>query len=297
MTRKTTKLMITLTAILMIAPLIMNVDAITTPPIVHLTCDNTSHTNPSDFGSRAGTTTTIGVLEYRASPLINSCYFDETNDHIDLSDESDFDFTNTDDFSVAFWVKVDGTETGGNDIMVSKGADLLNVGWYVHTNDNDIVRFEIDDGSSNNHVISTTTITDDEWYHVTVTYDGSSNQSGMKIYINGSLDATGIGNTIVGFLNNNVVVIGDDDNGSNRFKGDLDDIRIYDYALTSDQVQDLYRFNPLIHTELLEAIEDLQSQITSINGTVQDNVAEIDDLYDFWDDLRASIITWLAGRP
>lgn len=49
--------------------------------------------------------------------------------------------------------------------------------------------------------------------------------------------------------------------------------------------------------ELQSLIIDLQNQITSVNATVQDNVTQIDDLYDFWDDLRASIITWLAERP
>lgn len=51
-------------------------------------------------------------------------------------------------------------------------------------------------------------------------------------------------------------------------------------------------------------LQDLQDQITSletqlilVNVTVQENVTKIDDLYGFWDGLRASIITWLDGRP
>ena len=72
------------------------------------------------------------------------------------------------------------------------------------------------------------------------TYDGNSNQNGMKIYINGILSATGgtaaISNSI---LNNKLVALGAESDGSRVMFGQLDDMRIYNTELTASQIATL----------------------------------------------------------
>ena len=73
-------------------------------------------------------------------------------------------------------------------------------------------------------------ITSNKWYHVTISHDGSS----MRAFVNGNLMSTQ--STTADFSTNaNNLLIGS--NGSSYFKGIIDELRIYPYARTSDQIK------------------------------------------------------------
>jgi hypothetical protein len=75
----------------------------------------------------------------------------------------------------------------------------------------------------------------DVWHHVAGTYDGAT----MKIYIDGLLHKS---NVLEGAVldNNGVVEIGGREYLSSAlFIGELDDVRIYDYALDADEIKEL----------------------------------------------------------
>jgi hypothetical protein len=74
------------------------------------------------------------------------------------------------------------------------------------------------------------------WNHYTVTYNGSA----VKIYINGILDSE---TAVTGSLNNfssALLQIGYSDNGLDWFDGKLDDIRIYNRAISDAEILALY---------------------------------------------------------
>jgi len=76
-----------------------------------------------------------------------------------------------------------------------------------------------------------------EWRHVTAVYDGSRVAAGIKIYIDGKLEPL---NVVVDDLNQTFAVeeplrIGGGGGPEGRFRGRLDDVRVYRRALTEEE--------------------------------------------------------------
>ena len=101
--------------------------------------------------------------------------------------------------------------------------------------------FEVGNTQPSSQVIGSRTVNDGVWHHVAGTYDGSRS----RLYVDGQLDASvnasgpigtgGSGYTgAIGALYKN-----NDGAARNFFSGLIDDVRIYDVALTADQVSDL----------------------------------------------------------
>ena len=80
----------------------------------------------------------------------------------------------------------------------------------------------------------------DQWYHIAATWDGTLQSNSMKLYINGQLDATRTAtqSTILGnslpFIFGGII-----DSGAKTdfHSGSIDDVRIYNYARTQEQIQ------------------------------------------------------------
>ncbi len=80
------------------------------------------------------------------------------------------------------------------------------------------------------------TLTADTWQFVVSTYDGEV----IRHYINGMLFSTSPTCTLGAAANNNDLYIGGRSSDTSRFAGLIDDIRIYDRALSADEIFQLY---------------------------------------------------------
>ena len=91
-------------------------------------------------------------------------------------------------------------------------------------------------------VRGSTAINNGVWHHVGWTYDGSQTIGGIKLYIDGRNEpTTQIVNTSPGVFTNVGIRIGiRGDLDANFFNGLIDDVRIYNRALTYAEVQQLY---------------------------------------------------------
>ncbi|MBY0424878.1 MAG: LamG domain-containing protein, partial [Cytophagales bacterium] len=76
-----------------------------------------------------------------------------------------------------------------------------------------------------------------KWHHIVGTYDGSL----VKLYIDGVL-VDQISNNLPIAVNNNPLLIGKSGYGE-YFNGEMDDLRIYNRGLTSDEVSALYNIS------------------------------------------------------
>ena len=111
--------------------------------------------------------------------------------------------------------------------FVDKGD---NSGYRFRTLSGGLVQF-LDRGGTND-LSSVTPLSTGVWSHVAVTGDSS----GLKIYINGNLDAS---NAVAygGPSTSNPLVFGAYGTSAEYYYGKLDDVRIYNYALNQTQIQ------------------------------------------------------------
>jgi len=91
------------------------------------------------------------------------------------------------------------------------------------------------DAASQNTLGSSTTLQDGQWYHVVSTFDSSYN---WKLYINGTLEnSTTLSR--VPYQNSSAITIGQGD--GRKMNGELDIMRIYNYALSEQEVLKNFR--------------------------------------------------------
>ena len=97
----------------------------------------------------------------------------------------------------------------------------------------------------NTTLLSTTTVTNNRWYHIVALRDGET----LRIYVDGVLEnsgaqasATSVSSTVnmtIGSLN--AISPGQ------YFDGRIDEVRIYNRALTTDEVKQLYRMGKTVY--------------------------------------------------
>lgn len=150
--------------------------------------------------------------------------FDGTNDYIDLGSSSLFKFT-TSPFSLSAWIYMD---TNNKSIISSDNAST-GFGLLVSS---DKLRF-VGRGTSSVTLDSNTSLTTGQWYHVAMVYTGANGN--RYLYINGILDASDSFTGSITSATSNLF-IGQRADGIQRFGGRIDDVRIYNYALSLTQI-------------------------------------------------------------
>jgi hypothetical protein len=151
----------------------------------------------------------------------------------------DTTFENNDDFSVSFWIKT--TETSFNQ-LISKFDNSAVRGWDIVMTP--VIYFELYSSSPSNRlsVASSTSINDGNFHHVVITYDGSTDASGVKIYIDGvsdslTIDKDSLSSTTITTAD---FRIGNRDGRSEYFTGSMDEIFIFNGTLSQNNVDYLY---------------------------------------------------------
>jgi hypothetical protein len=174
------------------------------------------------------------------------------DDYIDFGNPSQLDFA-TGDWSVSAWIKTTMTGTGDENkgTIFAKGGDQTDGIRYtlaVSENTMGTVTLTTDDNDAKRQAISTSTVNDDAWHHVTGVRDGTT----LQIYVDGTLEGTATapdGYDLSGASQHNayVGVITDNRDSSliKPFVGLIDDVRIYDYALSMTEIMDVMGLSEL----------------------------------------------------
>ena len=159
-----------------------------------------------------------------------SMEFDGTNDYIDLGNNPPI-FT---DFSLSFWYKQNGS-AGSYETVVGRdtidGGILTSIAFRVG-----VLSFKNRPGSWT--ALTTTSASNTEFKHYSITYDSSANE--LKGYCNGSLEVTTtpVFSSATG-NEHSFNRIGRYNSGS-YLDGKLDELAVWNTALTSTQVQSIY---------------------------------------------------------
>jgi hypothetical protein len=80
----------------------------------------------------------------------------------------------------------------------------------------------------------------DRWYHICAVYDGTSSTERLKLYVNGRLEVLDNSGSLAGTLATSTAkfTLGKNATSSaDYFKGSIDEVRVFNTALTTDQIQ------------------------------------------------------------
>src|SRR6516225_9792531 len=160
------------------------------------------------------------------------------NFYVQIPNAADFNVTSN--VTVAAWVSVDAL-TQAWETMFCRG----DWSWRLHRNgSSDYAAFHMN-GLANGYGANggTTDIAvPKRWVHLVGTYQ---NGVGAVLYINGAVEATGAVSGLIATNGNDPVTIGAWINGgtlSRQWQGQIDEVRIYNRALTASDVTELYGF-------------------------------------------------------
>lgn len=165
--------------------------------------------------------------------------FDGTNDFVDMSDKPEFD-PERDNWTVSAWIKISVTPDGiGDDIVGYANSGGSGDIWrlFVKTDGKAEFRYSSDDQITVRSASSTSQVNNGQWRYVVGVRDGTT----VRIYVDGVQESTGTGDT--NEIKNGTATV---DMGKNPgsaltfFTGSIDEVRIYNRALTAAEILNLY---------------------------------------------------------
>jgi len=167
--------------------------------------------------------------------------FDGVDDVVNAGSAAVLDNLTASTFSVSAWIYP--RSMGGSFFM--KRDSSGNAGWSSHIYDsNGRMRVSITRLSGLNRITSNNAINTNVWQHVVFTWSGGTLAANIKIYINGKETTYSYTEDINGTLDNdsaNPLTIGGESDGGSPFPGLIDDVRVYNRALSATEVQALYK--------------------------------------------------------
>jgi len=176
-----------------------------------------------------------------ATGLVGRAFsLDGTNDYVSIPHNAALQPTQ---ITVSTWIKANPTQAYSHYLVVDKSHGWTDAtGWVLQGETNSgRIAFSYGDGVDFPELYSTTNLLDNNWHFVTGTLDGSD----LKIYIDGVLEGSlPYSGTPAG--NSRNVNIGASWGGGpfNRFfNGLIDEVDIYNRALSATEIQSLYTAN------------------------------------------------------
>ncbi len=176
-----------------------------------------------------GISSGVTWVDDKNESAISAVHFDGTDDYIQVTNNDLLNFQ--DAISIACWINVD-EFTGGEQYPISHGN------WenrYKISISGSKIRFTLNTSSSVKDLDSEKSPVPGQWYYLSTVYNGED----MEIWIDGKLDAF---TSFTGSINKTLydLTFGQHLPGvnGNNFKGSLDAISFFDYALSEEQILD-----------------------------------------------------------
>jgi hypothetical protein len=177
------------------------------------------------------------IFDSDVSPVFNeySLSFDGVNDYAQVTGLS---LSGATSFSLWF----NAQEATPNTVFPLLHQDSSNI--FIDIGNN-FFRVYLYDGTNGGYIYRQhgfLSPTQDKWYHFGITYDGTTNGSGLKTYIDGSLTGSGaVGGTFNSFntQGSNPLIIGARGAGSYRQQL-MDEVAIFGSELSATNISDIY---------------------------------------------------------
>jgi hypothetical protein len=169
--------------------------------------------------------------------------FDGVDDYINAGNKSNLNITG--DITIGAWIKPSGLTGNGAGHHILNKMSAWRVDGYdfrIGTGTQDKLQFIT--GASGNDVVSETVLQNDTWYYVVAVQKGTEYK---KLYINGVND--GIKSNPSALISSGTanLKIGTYLAGGEYFNGEIDEVRVYNYARTAEQIMQDYNAGVATH--------------------------------------------------
>ncbi|MCP3906237.1 MAG: LamG domain-containing protein, partial [Planctomycetes bacterium] len=155
--------------------------------------------------------------------------FDGTDDFITVANATPLQLTNK--MTITAWIKGDAWGTGGSVNTTLRKGDSDPVNWQLAVAGSK-VSFSLDDDDDDG-IVGTTTLNTSQWYHVAATWDGTK----ARVYVDGVIDNYPPPTQLapIGSDTRSVYIGGR--SGADLFDGRIDDVRLYNRALSAKEIE------------------------------------------------------------
>lgn len=208
-----------------------------------------------------------------------SLLFDGSDEYITIG--NNYGFGPAIAFSWSFWFKAN--NFASQRAFLAKTTQDANVYGYSfqHNSSGQLFTQFRASGTLRNHTF-TTVMTSGTWYHICFTYAGGSNMNGLRAYINASVEPTPSSNSIASWTHTDPFYFASR-GGTFFFSGNMNQIAVYDKALSASEVSAIYNGGSPTDLTFLGSAVNLQSlwllnnnanfptevdQVGSVNGTL-----------------------------
>ncbi|MEK7144773.1 MAG: LamG domain-containing protein [Patescibacteria group bacterium] len=170
-----------------------------------------------------------------AGKLGQGLKFDGVDDYVNVTNVSGALDIGGNYLTISFWLKA-GATTGYYETLIAKrvaGTGTANYQTYLNTVTRALGYY---DGTT---AVNTTFVpTVGKWYHIVITVDKTATPK-TTFYVDGTQYSTGA--STIGSTNAGLLYLGNFDNATDEpFNGSIDDVRIYNRALSAQEVKLLY---------------------------------------------------------
>jgi hypothetical protein len=189
----------------------------------------------------------------------NSGEFDGINDYVDFGTIAELNSATN--YSITAWLRWKDFDGGTGAFPIASGlsgSTSQRLAWYASSN---TVKFYV----GNTVTITSSSLSTDTWYHFAYVKNGTT----ATLYIDSSVDGTGTAAATTPTSGANNFAIGTATAFSGYyFDGYVDEVAVFDYALTNTQVSSIYSnkeyFNPL---SVWRFENDVTDEIGNYDGT------------------------------
>jgi outer membrane lipoprotein-sorting protein len=196
--------------------------------------DEGSGNTAADAGDKGLDGSLVGDTSWVDGIVDGALVFDGDGDYVDLGKDPAFDITQQ--ITVSAWIKVNAFDKKWQSI-VTKGDSA----WRLQRDrGNNALQFAcsglVVPGNRWGSIYGTADVNDGQWHHAVGTYNGSQ----ICLYVDGKLDVSSTASGTIK-INDQPVYIGENSERPERFwNGLIDDVRLYSYVLTADEVAAIY---------------------------------------------------------
>jgi hypothetical protein len=199
-----------------------------------------SGTNNNDLADNNSVTSYSRPTNPVKEGLAAASFATGNSETLTITDAAQSGLDITGNLTLAAWIRP--TNTSGDRTIIAKsdGASNRSYHLYIET-PGPILKGKVSSGGSGTvQPYGATTLALDTWHHVALVYDGSE----LRIYLNGSVDENGSNNPLEfsgGIFNGNApFAIGSRGNVDQYFDGQIDEVAVFDRALSPAEITAIY---------------------------------------------------------